>query len=77
MLMRYDYQSIMVQKRKRLVKENAWLIVVDRLIPMDPSMKGMRNYYVPAGDTYDGFLFKNGYWVLVEDIEVANKPTSH
>jgi len=77
MLMRYDYQSIMVQKRKRLVKENAWLIVVDRLIPMDPSMKGMRNYYVPVGDTYDGFLFKNGYWVLVEDIEVANKPTSH
>jgi hypothetical protein len=39
-------------------------------------MKGMRNYYVPAGDMYDGFVFKNGYWVLVEDIEVANKPAN-
>jgi hypothetical protein len=76
MLMRYDYQSIRVQKRKKVVKENAWLIVLDHLIPMDPSMKGMRNYYVPAGDMYDGFVFKNGYWVLVEDIEVANKPAN-
>ncbi|MFZ4547224.1 MAG: hypothetical protein ACOYN4_07310 [Bacteroidales bacterium] len=76
MLMRYDYQSIMVQKRKRVVKENVWLIVLDRLIPMDPSMDGMRKYYVPAGDTYDGYMFKNGYWVLVEDIEVANSPTA-
>ena len=38
MLMRYDYQSIRVQKRKKVVKENAWLIVLDHLIPMDPSV---------------------------------------
>lgn len=73
MLLRYDYQSIMVKKRKKIKKENAWLIVMDRLIPMDPSMDGFRKYYVPAGDTYDGYIFRDGYWVLVEDIDVVNK----
>jgi hypothetical protein len=73
MTLRYDYQTIMVQKNKKIKKENAWLIVIDRLVPMDPSLKGMHKYYVPSGDTYDGFIFKNGYWVMVEDIEVGNK----
>jgi hypothetical protein len=46
---------------------------MDRLVPMDPSLKNMRKYYVPSGDTYDGYIFRNGYWILVEEIEVANK----
>jgi hypothetical protein len=73
MVLRYDYQSILVQKGKKTKKENAWLIVMDRLVPMDPTMKGITKYYVPSGDTYDGFVFKNNYWVLVEDIEVSNR----
>ena len=73
MLLRYDFQSIMVEKKKKLKKEDAWLIVMDRMVPMDPSMEGIRKYYVPAGDTYDGYMFGNGYWTLVENIEVANK----
>lgn len=74
MLLRYDYQAIMVEKKNKLKKENSWLIVMDRLIPMDPSMKGFRKYYVPAGDTYDGYIFRNGFWTLAENIEVANNP---
>jgi hypothetical protein len=73
MLLRYDYQAINIQKRKKIKKENAWMIVMDRLVPMDPSLKNMRKYYVPSGDTYDGYIFRNGYWILVEEIEVANK----
>lgn len=73
MLLRYDYQAINIQKRKKVKKENAWMIVMDRLVPMDPSLKNIRKYYVPSGDTYDGFIFRNGYWTLVEEIEVANK----
>lgn len=73
MLLRYDFQSIMVEKKKKIRKENAWLIVMDRMVPMDPSMEGIRKYYVPTGDTYDGYIFKNGFWTLVENIEVANK----
>ncbi len=73
MLLRYDYQAIMVKKKKKIKKEETWLIVMDRLIPMDPSLKGMPKYYVAAGDIYDGFIFRNGYWVLVEDIDVVNR----
>jgi hypothetical protein len=73
MLLRYDYQAINVKKRNKLKKEEAWLIVMDRLVPMDPSLKGMSKFYVSSGDTYDGYIFRNGYWVLVEDIEVANR----
>jgi hypothetical protein len=73
MLLRYDYQAINVKKRNKIKKEEAWLIVMDRLVPMDPSLKGMSKFYVSSGDTYDGYIFRNGYWVLVEDIEVANR----
>lgn len=72
MLLRYDYQAINIQKRKKIKKENAWMIVMDRLVPMDTSLKNMRKYYVPSGDTYDGYIFRNGYWTLVEEVEVAN-----
>jgi hypothetical protein len=73
LLLRYDYQAIRVEKKKKIKKENAWIIVVDRMVPMDPSMEGIRKYYVPAGDMYDGYIFINGFWTLVENIEVANK----
>ena len=73
MLLRYDYQSIMVEKRNKLKKVNLWLIVMDRLIPMDPSLKGTKKHYVPAGDIYDGYIFQDGYWVMVEDVNAANK----
>jgi hypothetical protein len=73
MTLRYDYQAIRVKKKKKIKKEDTWLIVMDRLAPMDPSLKGMYKYYVPSGDIYDGFIFRNGYWILVEDVDVANK----
>lgn len=76
-LLRYDYQAIRVEKRKKIKKENTWIIVMDRLVPIDPTLKGLRKYYVPAGDTYDGYIFRDNYWVLVEDIEVANKESKY
>lgn len=72
MLLRYDYQTIMIEKKKKVKKEKAWIIVMDRMVPMDPSMEGIRKYYVPKGDNYDGYIFRDGYWCLVENIEVAN-----
>lgn len=73
MLLRYDYQSIRIAKKKKIQKKETWLIVMDRLVPMDASMSGFRKYYVPSGDTYDGYMLSDGFWVLVEDIDVANK----
>jgi hypothetical protein len=72
MVLRYDYQALMIKKGRKVKKENAWLIVMDRLVPMDPSMKGIQKYYVASGEIYDGYIFRNGYWTLVEDIDVVN-----
>jgi len=76
MVLRYDYQAIMIEKKKKVIKEDTWLIVMDHMVPMDPSMVGNRKYYVPAGDSYDGYVFKDGFWVLVEEIDVVNKITN-
>lgn len=72
--LRYDFQSINVQKGNRIKSEKYWMIIMDRLIPMDPSLKGISKYYVPSGDTYDGYLFKDGYWCMVEEVDVRNIP---
>lgn len=73
MLLRYDYQSIKIEKRNKIKLRTQWMIVMDHLIPMDPQMDGIKKYYVPAGDIYDGFLFSDGFWVLAEDIEATNR----
>lgn len=73
MLLKYDYQSIRVKKGKKIKKEDTWLIVMDRLVPMDPSLSGIQKYYVASGDTYDGYIFRDGFWILVEDVDVANR----
>jgi len=46
---------------------------MDRLVPMDPSLSGIQKYYVASGDTYDGYIFRDGFWILVEDVDVANR----
>ncbi len=73
--LRYDFQAINVEKGRKIKKQKHWMIIFDRLIPMDPSLKGMTKYYVPSGDIYDGFLFKDGFWRLVEEIDVRNEKT--
>jgi hypothetical protein len=73
MVLRYDYQAILIEKKNKVIKKDTWLIVMDHMVPMDPTMVGLRKYYVPAGDSYDGYVFRDGYWVLVEGIDVVNK----
>jgi len=70
--LRYDYQAIVVQKGRKLRERKEWMIVMDRLIPMAAGLEGMRKYYVPAGDVYDGFLFLDGFWTFVEEVKVGN-----
>lgn len=72
MSLRYEYQAIKKLKGKKVKLKPAWMIVADRLIAPDPSMEGMKKSYVASGDTWDGFLFDQGYWKLVEDIEARN-----
>jgi hypothetical protein len=72
-LLRYDYQSLMLKKGKRVKEKKAWMIVTDRLVPQMPTMEGIHKFYVPAGDTYDAYIFIKGFWTFVEDVKVANK----
>ena len=72
LLLKYDYQTYLQPKGKSVRKTKTWMIVSDRLIPSDPSLKGIYRFYVPAGDTYDGYIFRDGLWTLVRDIVVAN-----
>jgi hypothetical protein len=72
MSLKYDYQAVRIQKGKKVKKQQEWMIVMDHLVPMDEGLHGMRNYYVPSGDIYDGFIFRDGFWLMAEDIEVGN-----
>lgn len=73
MVLRYDYQTLLVPKGKGVKRKQMWMIVTDHLVPLDPGLEGQHRYYAPAGDTYDAFIFRKGKWLFAEGIE-ANNP---
>lgn len=48
------------------------LIVMDHLAPVGPGYAGDRSYYGPDF-SHDALEFKNGKWVLLEDIDLRNR----
>jgi hypothetical protein len=48
-------------------------IVADHLAPLDPSLEGQYNYYVPESDNFDAFIFENGLWKFIPALEAKNK----
>lgn len=75
-LVRFDLQKLLLKKGRRVKAQSEWMIVMDRLAPMAANMEGIRKYYVPTGDTYDAYIFREGFWLLAEDIMVTNPSTS-
>ena len=80
MALRFEKQVISSSKKwnkKRrefdVTPNEEWMIVADRLSPLDPLMEGQAEYYVPAGDISDGFLLEKGVWNFKTDIETRNK----
>jgi hypothetical protein len=57
-------------------KKSATMIVFDRLMPMNPSLTGVYEFYVPELNIVDGFLFFNGKWNYIPDIDARNEPSS-
>jgi len=53
-------------------RKYAMMIVFDRLIPTDDSMKEMYQFYVPAINIIDGFVFLNKHWIYTPDIDARN-----
>ena len=56
----------------RYVRRGGDMIVFDNLIPLDPSLKGQRQFYVPEGNIVNGLHFSAGRWRLLEDIDARN-----
>jgi hypothetical protein len=74
LLLRYDNQYLVTAQRKdgSPVTKKMGMIVFDRLVPIDPRLKGRFEYYVPSGETYDAYFFNRGFWQLAEDVLVTN-----
>ena len=55
------------------------MIVFDRLSPIDTrtskyaaNLEGQYQFYVPESNVFDGFVFENGKWQFVKDIDARN-----
>lgn len=79
MTLRYEKQSVVTDKqwnarKKEFIyeREQVMMIVCDRLIPANPDLEGQFEYYLPAGDIMDGFVFENGCWTFLKDVDVRN-----
>jgi hypothetical protein len=59
----YDNQMI------RQGEERIPMIVFDRLEPLEERFRGQRGYYVPEGNIFDAFVFRDGRWVLIRDVD--------
>lgn len=49
------------------------MIVFDRLMPMQKNLKGQHQHYVPEGEVFDGLIFRDGKWLLEEDVDARNR----
>ena len=62
--------TVKSSSRSRKVKD--WMIVFDRLIPLNPGLEGQFQFYIPSVDYVDAFIFNNGMWRLIEDVDARN-----
>ena len=67
----FDYSARAQMVLKWVPSSN--MIVFDHLSPERPIYEGNFQFYGPDF-SYDGFVFENGYWKLVEDIDIRNNP---
>lgn len=50
-------------------------IIFNRLEPTKPELEGLYSFYQPTM-TFDGYQYKKGEWIMVEDINPRNKKNS-
>ncbi len=58
------------QYYKKHIKK--YMIVFDHLIPLNSSMEGQHQFYVPETNIFDAFIFKNKKWTYYTDIDARN-----
>lgn len=50
-------------------RQTRQIIVFDRLAPTHPSIQGNFKFYVPEVNVFDGFEFKKGRWIFINDVD--------
>lgn len=59
-------------KRFEMRKVKSSMILFDRLVPLSPSLEGQKQFYVPETNIFDAFIYENGKWNLIEDVDARN-----
>lgn len=77
MTLNYSEQGIKIragkkQNRPQYKEVHKDMIVFDRLVPQDPQLEGIYQFYVPETNVYDGFIFEKGKWQFIKDIDARN-----
>lgn len=66
MAIRYEAHMINQSRRAQDV------IVFDRMLPTHDFLKGNYQFYVPETNIFDGFLFEDGKWHFIQDVDARN-----
>ena len=83
MSLKYENQYAMVPVQKHNNKNNSPkkekvdLIVFDRLAPMDESLSGQFEFYVPETNVVDGFVYLDEKWMFIKDVDARNRKTNN
>ncbi len=79
MYLSYEKQSYTEKKRRffnrnkrKEISKSSYMIVFDKLAPMDESLEGQYQFYVPETNIHDAFILDNGKWRYLEMIDTRN-----
>ncbi|MFW5777723.1 MAG: hypothetical protein ACOCW7_00995 [Bacteroidota bacterium] len=48
------------------------MILFDRMMPQKEFLKGKYQFYIPEANVFDGFVFEEGNWVFMPDVDARN-----
>ncbi len=66
----FEYDATCTMSLKYNSKKD--IIVFDHLAPTQPQLEGQFQYYC-TDMSYDGFVFKNGKWNYITDVDITNE----
>lgn len=63
------------RRQEKTKKKKSKMIVFDHLVPIDPNLEGVYQFYIPEVFTYDAFIFENGKWRFYSNVDARNPET--
>ncbi len=72
----YSAKASMVMRYESFVLEQSRrpqdIIIFDRMAPSHSFMRGNYQFYVPETNIFDAFMFEDGNWIFVPDVDARN-----